>query len=154
MVLVGNASTKPTPMPDVYSGARSLRITALRRAMNSVVPARSSTASPPEDMPLVKAPGAEKSTFLSSQWAPFVQEMKDALLATRTRHAVGVSLEEMLPPQAQWVAWAERCAELTSRWHGRPNISAVFQLLVECSEYDGVSPYRFDAMPREWSHDG
>jgi len=95
-----------------------------------------------------------KQAFLAHEWGPFYKELQEALSATRTRHMVGVSVEEVMPPQVQWEAWATRCRELTAKWYGAPNISAVYQLLIECSEYDGVSPYRFYDVPAQWSDDG
>lgn len=76
----------------------------------------------------------EKERFVREEWLPFYSELQDALCATKTRHMLGVSLEETLPTQIEWERWASRCAELTTKWHGRPNLSAVYQLLLACSE--------------------
>ena len=95
-----------------------------------------------------------KAAFVRDEWLPFLHELREALVATRTRHLVGVSLMSVLPPQTQWETLTARCRELTAVWHGVANISVVYQLLAECSEYDGIAPYRFSEVPREWSADG
>ena len=68
--------------------------------------------------------------------------------------SLNVTLEDVLPPQAQWDEWTRRCLALTEVWHGAPNVSAMYQLLCECSEYDGIAPYRFGDVPVRWSADG
>jgi len=96
----------------------------------------------------------EKAAFLQNEWMPFFLELQEALSSTHTRHVLGVSLEEVLPPQPQWELWTSRCRELTAQWHGRANISAIYECLIACSAYDGVSPYKFTDVPGEWSEDG
>ena len=94
-------------------------------------------ASSPPDVPLGLCRTGqrhEKERFLREEWAPFHSELEDALVSTRTRHLLGVAIEDVLPSQSEWRAWASRCAELTTVWHGAPNLSAVYELLVACTE--------------------
>lgn len=96
---------------------------------------------------------AAKDAFLEREWAPFVAEISAAVADTRRRHESGVSFEAVLPPQRLWAEWTTTCRELTATWHGAPNVSMVYEALVECSEHDGESPYRFEQVPRTRSED-
>eukprot|EP00747_Dinoflagellata_sp_TGD_P031527 gnl/TRDRNA2_/TRDRNA2_135345_c0_seq1.p1 gnl/TRDRNA2_/TRDRNA2_135345_c0~~gnl/TRDRNA2_/TRDRNA2_135345_c0_seq1.p1 ORF type:complete len:670 (-),score=113.94 gnl/TRDRNA2_/TRDRNA2_135345_c0_seq1:87-1898(-) len=42
---------------------------------------------------------------------------------------------------------------LTERWHGRPNISALYEFFMDMAECDGHSPYMFRDLPQERSSD-
>lgn len=128
-------------------------VTWLAQHLKANKPAKPLQSQTPEGL-CQHGSAAQKQAFVDCEWMPFYAEMQQALAATATKHALGVSLEEVLPPQSQWESWMRRCMELTAVWHGSPNISAMYQLLTECSEYDGISPYRFQDVPSTWSDDG
>jgi len=95
----------------------------------------------------------ERQRFLEKEWAPFIAELRDALASTQTRHALGFSPEEVLPPRESWIAWADRNRQLTTKWYGRPNVSVLYELLIECGLHDGDSVYRTSELRQEWSED-
>ena len=89
-----------------------------------------------------------KQAFQRDKWLPFFREVDGAVKATRKRYEEGVGFEAVLPPQADWAAWTTRCRALTLEWHGSPNVSMLYEALIECSEHDGEAPYRFEQVPR------
>ena len=88
-----------------------------------------------------------KQAFQRDKWLPFFREVDGAVKATRKRYEEGVGFEAVLPPQADWAAWTTRCRALTLEWHGSPNVSMLYEALIECSEHDGEAPYRFEQVP-------
>uniref|UniRef100_A0A6T9LQN7 Uncharacterized protein n=1 Tax=Haptolina ericina TaxID=156174 RepID=A0A6T9LQN7_9EUKA len=137
-----------------FLGGHSSAIAAARRELNSQPLRQAPCASRASQALCLHGSEEEKAKFLETEWKPFYDELAAALVHTQTNHIVGIALEQVLPPQTAWETWSERCRQLTLKWHGNANVSAVFQLLIECSEYDGISPYRFSDVPREWSTDG
>ena len=95
-----------------------------------------------------------KQAFQRDKWLPFFREVDGAVKATRKRYEEGVGFEAVLPPQADWAAWTTRCRALTLEWHGSPNVSMLYEALIECSEHDGEAPYRFEQVPQKRSADG
>jgi hypothetical protein len=89
-----------------------------------------------------------KQAFQRDKWLPFFREVDGAVKATRTRYEEGVGFEAVLPPQADWAAWTTKCRALTLEWHGSPNVSMLYEALIECSEHDGEAPYRFEQVPQ------
>lgn len=100
------------------------------------LPSGPSTPAPPETpLGLCRTgPRHEKERFLREEWGPFLEELEDALVCTKTRHVLGVAIDDTLPSQAEWDRWSARCAQLTAVWHGAPNVSAVYELLIACTE--------------------
>merc|ERR1712137_573053 len=59
-----------------------------------------------------------------------------------------------MPSQRIICRLAQTCMQLTERWHGRANASAMYKFLMEAAENDGHSPYSFDDLPQQRSSDG
>jgi hypothetical protein len=76
------------------------------------------------------APGPERAAFLEKKWLPFVAELKAEMLATQTRLVSGVSGSEVLPAQAKMREWVVRNLELTKEWHGKANISTLYEFMI------------------------
>ena len=95
----------------------------------------------------------ERADFLESKWLPFVNELRDEMRSSRARAIGGFSPEEILSPQSKMQGWSDRCLELTAEWHGRPNLSVMYEFLVESATLDPSTPYRFTAVPHERSAD-
>ena len=90
----------------------------------------------------------ERADFLESKWLPFVNELRDEMRSSRARAIGGFSPEEILSPQSKMQGWSDRCLELTAEWHGRPNLSVMYEFLVESATLDPSTPYRFTASTR------
>jgi hypothetical protein len=82
-------------------------------------------------LPIAECGPQERGTFLKDEWLPLMQELKAELTLVRTRALVGVSPEELLPAQSKLDGWTERMLELTRRWHGRPNVCAMYEFMIE-----------------------
>ena len=116
---------------------------------------RAQTLKSLEDKPrLCSASPPERAAFLQEKWLPFIAELKHAMRATRSRSVGGFSPEEILPPQKQINEWSERNLALTAAWHGRPNLSVMYEFIIEVSTLDPSSPYKFAAVPSKRSADG
>eukprot|EP00966_Prymnesium_polylepis_P114593 2647829-Prymnesium_polylepis.1 len=135
-VTIPLARAKPSSSGS-YAAEHSAEIASVRLSINSQpMPTTLPEGSEPEAAAhalCLRGSADEKATFLRDEWMPFYSELREALLITESRSVIGVELESVLPPQADWERWTHRCRELTARWHGRPNVAAVFELLVECS---------------------
>lgn len=95
----------------------------------------------------------QRAAFLKEKWLPFVDELKEEYRQARSRGIGGFSPEEILSPQAKMQGWSDRCLELTAEWHGRPNLSLMYEFLVETATLDPSTPYKFMAVPHERSAD-
>jgi hypothetical protein len=104
--------------------------------------------------PLRTGTEEQRSLFVETEWLPFLSELKHALTATKTRYVLGFSPEEVLPPQDSWIAWADKARALTTKWYGQPNLSVLYEMLIETSSYDGDSVYRTSEMRQQRSEDG
>ena len=90
---------------------------------------------------ICSASAQERAAFLEDRWLPFVHELQDEMRASRARAIGGFSPEEILSPQSKMQGWSDRCLELTAEWHGRPNLSLMYEFLVEAATLDPSTPY-------------
>ena len=97
---------------------------------------------------------AVRSAFLQTEWLPFIKDLRSAMLLMHSRTLHCFSPEERYVSQVEVDAFVERCTELTTRWYGRPNVSAVYSWLMKAAEVCGESKYPFEAIPMKWSPDG
>jgi len=105
-------------------------------------------------VPVKQRGEAERTRFLEEQWSPFLKELQQLLEETRSRRKRRFLLHEVMPSQETFATLAKNNLALTAMWHGRGNISALYEVFMEAAELDGHSPYFFGDIPRERSADG
>lgn len=106
------------------------------------------STSPDEDgqnAPICKASTEEKVAFTHGRWNPFLRRLKGEIEAAKGRKAAGFLKHEVLPPQSLVLSLAEQCLQLTATWHGRGNLSVVYEFLMEVA--DLFTPYCFNDIP-------
>lgn len=104
--------------------------------------------------PLKQLADEQRRQFIEEEWLPFVGLVRRHLDCASERRARGFTAHEILPSHANLSLLAERCLELTRRWHGRANVSMLYELFMEMAELDGHSPYFFCDIPQKRSADG
>eukprot|EP00933_Yihiella_yeosuensis_P019539 TRINITY_DN15818_c0_g1_i1.p1 TRINITY_DN15818_c0_g1~~TRINITY_DN15818_c0_g1_i1.p1 ORF type:complete len:1927 (-),score=360.69 TRINITY_DN15818_c0_g1_i1:513-6293(-) len=104
--------------------------------------------------PVKDAPQPLRHSFLKKEWEPFTDALKSELKKVRKRKARGISFHEIMPPQWWIIMLSTRCYQLTERWHGKGNYSAIYHFLMEASEYDGHSHYLLTDLKTQRSEDG
>ena len=87
------------------------------------------------------------------RWDAFLAELEEAVNATYTRFALGISAVDVMPAQAQWEAWVTQSKELTAEHYGQSNISALYECYIACCIIGGAG-YAFEDIPHQWSADG
>eukprot|EP00435_Cladocopium_sp_Y103_P075855 s164_g67.t1 len=106
------------------------------------------------ELPLKCRTERQRSQFLRDQWAPFQKEVEDLLQSTATRADAGFSLHEIMPSHLRLRALTDKCRTLTETWHGRANISYIYEMFMKMAECDGHSCYLFQDIPQQRSDDG
>jgi len=96
----------------------------------------------------------ERNRFLEERWSPFLNGLQQVLEETRSRRKRQFLLHEVMPSHETLAKLAKKNLALTEMWHGRGNISALYEVFMEAAELDGHSPYFFSDIPRERSSDG
>lgn len=107
-----------------------------------------------EDPSPLKSRPEKRARFLEKEWSPYLARLQHHLDEVRSRRDLGYSPCEIMPSQSELSSLAQRCLQLTRRWHGRANLSAFYSYFMAMAECDGQSPYRFEDLRQERSPDG
>jgi len=106
------------------------------------------------ELPLKCRSERQRSQFLREQWEPFQEEVENLLQSTAARADAGFSLHEIMPSHLRLRALTDKCRSLTETWHGRANISYMYEMFMKMAERDGHSGYLFEDIPQQRSEDG
>ncbi|CAL1155278.1 unnamed protein product [Cladocopium goreaui] len=106
------------------------------------------------ELPLKCRSERQRSQFLREQWEPFQEEVENLLQSTAARADAGFSLHEIMPSHLRLRALTDKCRSLTETWHGRANISYMYEMFMKMAERDGHSCYLFQDIPQQRSDDG
>eukprot|EP00927_Polykrikos_kofoidii_P047700 TRINITY_DN41980_c0_g1_i1.p1 TRINITY_DN41980_c0_g1~~TRINITY_DN41980_c0_g1_i1.p1 ORF type:complete len:788 (-),score=158.87 TRINITY_DN41980_c0_g1_i1:61-2073(-) len=98
--------------------------------------------------------GSVRARFLQEEWGPFFAELRCFVQDAKDRQANNFSHHEVMPSHSKLIDLTRRCLDLTERWHGRANVSALYEAYCEAAELDGHSPYVVRDLPQERSADG
>jgi len=96
----------------------------------------------------------QRSEFLTGEWEPFQKEVELLLQSTEARARAGFSLHEVMPSHFRLRVLTDKCRSLTEAWHGRANISYIYEMFMKMAECDGHSAYLFKDIPTQRSRDG
>ena len=96
----------------------------------------------------------QRLEFLREEWEPFQKEVEALLQSTEARARAGFSPHEIMPSHSRLRALTDKCRSLTEAWHGRANISYIYEMFMKMAEYDGHSCYLFQDIPQQRSSDG
>lgn len=106
-----------------------------------------------ERRPVKQLPDEQRRRFIEEEWLPFVATVNGHLDSALERRAQGFTAHEIMPSHATLSLLTERCLSLTRRWHGRANVSMLYEVFMEMAELDGHSPYFFRDIPQKRSQD-
>mmetsp|Transcript_42653 Transcript_42653/g.91492 ORF Transcript_42653/g.91492 Transcript_42653/m.91492 type:complete len:670 (+) Transcript_42653:58-2067(+) len=108
----------------------------------------------PVPVPVKHSSAEARRRFINDEWNPFLAELEQESEAAASRRAQGFLHHEVMPPHSVFASFTARCLSLTQRWHGRGNVSAVYEAFMRAAEWDGVSLYRFEDIRQGQSPDG
>eukprot|EP00746_Dinoflagellata_sp_MGD_P120968 gnl/MRDRNA2_/MRDRNA2_56300_c0_seq1.p1 gnl/MRDRNA2_/MRDRNA2_56300_c0~~gnl/MRDRNA2_/MRDRNA2_56300_c0_seq1.p1 ORF type:complete len:1452 (+),score=235.13 gnl/MRDRNA2_/MRDRNA2_56300_c0_seq1:78-4433(+) len=109
---------------------------------------------PTEHRPLKFGTEAARQSFITGKWQPFIATLDNELAEVQRRHASGYSAREIMPSQGRIQDLCHENLQLSAEWHGRGNISVVYEFLMQAAELDGHSAYHFADLPQQRSSDG
>jgi len=108
----------------------------------------------PRPRPIKACSSEEREYFLIEKWSPFLATLGQYVEDVKTRAARKFQLHEIMPSHAEIHSLVQTCLKLTKEWHGRGNISAVYEAFMEMAQYDGHTIFRFDTLQQARSPDG